>query len=201
MLKQLILAASLFTAPLAAEKTVLALAGSTRDNSYNKFLAKEAGEIARQMGAKVTVVDLKDFPLPFYDADYETKEGMPTKAKELRRLMVQSDAIIIASPEYNASLTAVLKNAIDWASRTEDKNGSREAFAGKKFALMSASPGQGGGKRGIVHLQAIIQALGGQVVDKQVLVPSAMEAFDAQGQITNPALKKQLEEEIQLLLK
>lgn len=201
MLKQLILVASLFTAPLAAEKTVLAIAGSTRENSYNKYLAREAADMASKMGAKVQVIDLKDYPLPFYDADLESKEGMPAKAKELRRLMVSSDAIIIASPEYNASITAVLKNAIDWASRTEDKNGSREAFAGKKFALMSTSPGQGGGKRGIVHLQQIIQALGGEVVDQQVLVPKSQEAFNAQGQLTDPALKAQLQKEIQLLVK
>lgn len=201
MLKHLLFVALLFTSPLAAEKTVLAFAGSTRDNSYNKYLANEAAEIARQLGAKVRVIDLKDYPLPLYDGDVEEKNGMPDKAKELRRMMIESDAIIIASPEYNASLTGVLKNTLDWASRTENKQGSNEAFKGKKFAIMSASPGQGGGKRGILHLQAIIQALGGQVVEVQVLVPQANLAFNAQGQLTNNAVKQELQKEIQLLVK
>lgn len=201
MIKQLLFVALLFTTPLAAEKTVLAFAGSTRDHSMNKYLANEAAELARQMGAKVRVIDLKDYALPLYDADVEEKTGMPEKAKELRRMMIESDAIIIASPEYNASLTGVLKNTLDWASRTENAQGSNEAFKGKKFAIMSASPGQGGGKRGILHLQAIIQALGGEVVEVQVLVPQAHQAFNAEGQLTNPAIKEQLKNEIQLLIK
>lgn len=201
MFKQFILTALLFAAPLAAEKSVLAFAGSSRDNSYNMALAREAAEIARQMGASVRFIDLKDYTLPIYDGDLEKKSGMPVKAKELRQLMIKSDAIIIASPEYNASITGLLKNTLDWASRTEDGNGSNEAFKGKKFALMSASPGQGGGKRGILHLQAIVQALGGQVVETQVLVPKADQAFNNQGQLTDQAIKDQLKTEIQSLLK
>jgi chromate reductase, NAD(P)H dehydrogenase (quinone) len=143
---------------------------------------------------KVTVVDLKDYPIPFYDEDLETKEGMPIKAKQLRRLMVQSDVILIASPEYNASLSAVLKNAIDWASRSETGGGSREAFAGKKFVIMSASPGSGGGARGLMHLRAILENVGGTVLPQQVTVPDAYNAFDAQGHLKNEKVKKELEQ-------
>ncbi len=182
---------------LSAEVKVLAFAGSTRKDSVNKKLVYGAAQVARQMQANVTVIDLKDYPTPFYDEDLETSEGMPIKAKQLRQLMIQSDVILIASPEYNSSLSAVLKNAIDWASRDEAGGGSREAFAGKKFALMSASPGSGGGGRGLVHLRAIIENVGGTVIPQQVVVPDAYNAFDAQGHLKNEKIKQEIQQLIQ----
>ncbi len=186
----------LAVAPLLAETKVLAIAGSTRADSYNKKLVKEASEIAREMGAKVIVVDLNDFHMPFYDADFERREGMPANAKRLRSLMMSSDAIIIASPEYNASIPAVLKNAIDWASRSEDGKGSHDAFKGKKFAIMSASPGRGGGVRGLAHLRSIIEDVGGEVLEKQVTIPRAHTSFTADGNLESSATKEQIKEEL-----
>jgi NAD(P)H-dependent FMN reductase len=151
-------------------------AGSTREGSFNKRLSQEAATIVRRLGAKVTWIDLKDYPMPFYDGDLEQKSGMPKNAKKLRNLMVASDAILIASPEYNASIPAVLKNAIDWTSR-KDGGPSREAFEGKKFFLMSASPGPSGGSRGLLHLRAIIENLKGEVAETQISVPTAHAAF------------------------
>ncbi len=184
----------LFAFPLLAQMNILVFAGSTREGSYNKKLSKEAAEIARRLGANVTWIDLKDYPMPFYDADVEAK-GMPKNAKKLRDLMVANDMIVIASPEYNASIPAVLKNAIDWASRS-DGNASRSAFKGKKFALLSASPGKGGGARGLVHLKAIIEDVGGVVVSEQVSVPSAHAAF-AEDKL--PQIVSQLEVEMKSL--
>lgn len=186
--------------PIAAETKILAFAGSTRANSYNKQLVGEAATIARQMGATVTVIDLKDYPMPFYDADLEKNQGMPENAKRLRTLMINSDAIIIASPEYNGSVSAVLKNTLDWASRSEDGQSSREAFKGKKFAIMSASPGQGGGARGLVHLQQIIENVGGEVVQKEVTVKQAYTVMSGSGPIEDAAIKQELEQEVQQLL-
>jgi chromate reductase, NAD(P)H dehydrogenase (quinone) len=184
----------LFAFPLLAQMNVLVFAGSTREGSYNKLLSKEAAQIAQRLGANVTWIDLKDYPMPFYDADLEAK-GMPKNAKKLRDLMVANDMIVIASPEYNASVPAVLKNAIDWASR-KDGEASRSAFKGKKFALLSASPGRGGGARGLVHLRAIIEDVGGEVVSEQVSVPAAHAAF-AEDKL--PELVSQLEIEIKSL--
>ncbi len=184
----------LFAFPLLAQMNVLVFAGSTREGSYNKQLSKEAAEIARRLGANVTWIDLKDYPMPFYDADLEAK-GMPKNAKKLRDLMVANDMIVIASPEYNASVPAVLKNAIDWASR-KDGEASRSAFKGKKFALLSASPGRSGGARGLVHLRAIIEDVGGEVVSEQVSVPAAHAAFTED---KLPELVSQLEIEIKSL--
>ena len=190
------LAAVAAVMPLSAEMKILAFAGSTRSESYNKQLVIEAADMARKMGASVTVIDLKDYPMPFYDGDLETKEGLPKNAKKLRDLMIGSDGVIIASPEYNSSISAVLKNAIDWTSRTPEGGTPRAAYKGKRFALMSTSPGKGGGKRGLNHLRVIIEDAGGTVVEKEVSIPLAGQYFADKKRPENPQLK----EEIQLLL-
>ncbi len=118
-----------------SEIKVLAVAGSTRDDSINKKLVTEAAHLARQMGSKVTIIDLKDYPMGLYDADIEAKQGMPIKAKQLRQLMIQSQVILIASPEYNGSLSGVLKNAIDWASRSEEGVSSVKHLKEKSLQL------------------------------------------------------------------
>ncbi|HXF29379.1 MAG TPA: NAD(P)H-dependent oxidoreductase [Chlamydiales bacterium] len=200
MFRQLLLGVLAMTGALHAETKVLAFAGSTRADSYNKKLLAMAAQIAKDMGAQVTVIDLNDYQMPFYDADCEKAQGMPEAAKRLIALMKASNAMIIASPEYNASIPAVLKNAIDWASRSEDGKSSREAFKGKKFALMGAAPGKSGAGRGLVHLRTIISDIGGDVVSKQVTVPRAHEIFD-NAQADTTQLKIELKEEMQELLK
>lgn len=184
-----------------AETHVLAFAGSTRSDSVNKKLIHEAAEIARQQGATVKVIDLKDYPMPFYDADSEAKEGMPFHAKQFRDLLLQNQVIIIASPEYNGSLSGVLKNAIDWASRSESSKPSTDAFKGKKFVIMSASPGGGGGFNGLVHLRAILGNIGGVVVAQQLTIPYAYAAFDQLGHLKNAQEKEELRQLITQALK
>ena len=186
---------------LSAETKVLAFAGSTRKDSCNKKLINNAAEIAQKMGVDVKVIDLKDYPMPFYDADLEESQGMPENAKRLRKMMMESDKIIISSPEYNGSLSAVLKNAIDWLSRSEDGKPSREAFAGKKFAIMSCSPGPGGGARGLDHLRAVITNIGGEVIALQVVVPNSYTVFNAQGKLENDSVKQEVKQELQQLFK
>lgn len=184
-------------APLTvmAQMKVLALAGSTRAGSYNKQLVREAAKIAQEMGAEVTIIDLKDYPMPFYDADLE-KEGMPQNAKRFRDRIMNSDAVIISSPQYNASIPAVLKNALDWASRDEDGQESDAAFKGKKIVIMSASPGKKGGAKGLVHLRAVLKDCGGEVLEKQVSIPCADQAFDEAGSLKESSLKQQLEQAV-----
>ncbi len=201
MIKSIIIAMLAISGPLAAEIKILAFAGSTRQDSCNKKLINNAVEIARQLGANVTVIDLKDYPIPFYDGDLERDHGMPENAKKIRDMMLSSKAILIGSPEYNGSLSAVLKNVIDWASRNEKGEGSREAYAGKKFAIISCSPGGGGGARGLGHLRTIIQNIGGEVIALQVSVPNCMTAFNAQGKLLSEQTKADLKQEIQELMK
>ena len=136
---------------------ILAFAGSTRTDSLNKKLARAAAAIAGEAGAEVTFVDLRDLALPLYDGDLEEASGLPEGARKLKALLRASDGFLIASPEYNSSVTAVLKNALDWASRAEtDDEPPLAAFRGKAAALLSASPGALGGLRGLVHLRAIL---------------------------------------------
>lgn len=197
MMKSFILLLAIICAPLSifsAELKVLAFAGSTRTDSYNKKLVREAAEKAQEMGAKVTVIDLRDFPMPLYDADLEAKEGMPESAKKLLRIMLEHDAMIIASPEYNASMPAVLKNAIDWTSRTEDGKPSKAAYKNKKVAIMSATPGKRGGVRALSHLRLVIEDVGGVVVLTQVEVPKVYESTPEKEERKNSVLKQELQE-------
>jgi len=158
---------------------ILAFAGSTRKDSYNKKLTRIAAKAAEECGADVTLVDLKDLPMPLFDEDLERGAGMPESAAKLKALMVESDGFLIASPEYNSSITAVLKNAIDWVSRPVPNEPSLLAFKGKTAVLMSASPGNLGGLRGLVHLRAILGNIGMIVLPDQIAVTNAYEAFDS----------------------
>lgn len=165
---------------------ILAFAGSTRRESYNKKLIRVAVEGARAVGAEVTLIDLREYPLPLYDGDLEAAEGLPENARRLKELFIESDGFLIASPEYNSSVTAVLKNMIDWVSRPVPGEPPLAAFQEKTAALMSASPGRLGGLRGLVHLRAILGNIGVLVLPGQVAVPAAAEAFDASGRLTDP---------------
>lgn len=186
MLKFIIFCISFCGIIQADQPKVLVFSGSTREDSLNKKFAKEAANIAARLGADVLYVDLRDLPMPFYDGDVESK-GMPANAGKLRNMMIDSNVIVIASPEYNASVSAVLKNAIDWASRTENAHPSRQAFKGKTFVLMSASPGGGGGARGLNHLQTVIEDVGGKgvIYPRKIILPNAYDAFDNEGKLIN----------------
>lgn len=172
---------------------ILAFAGSTRSGSFNKKLINIAAEVARAAGAEVTVVDLRDLAIPLYDGDLEDASGLPEGAKKFKALLRESDGFLISSPEYNSSITGVLKNAIDWASRQEtDDEPSLVAFKGKTATLMSASPGALGGLRGLVHLRSILGNIGVIVLPDQVAISSAHEAFDASGKLKDERKAKQI---------
>ncbi len=158
---------------------IIAFAGSTRTDSWNKKLIRFAAGAARSAGAEVTMVDLRDHPLPIFDGDLEEREGLPEAARRLKTMFREHDGLLIASPEYNSSVTAVLKNTIDWISRAEtDDEPPLAAFRGKAASLLSASPGALGGLRGLVHLRAILGNIGMIVLPDQVAVPKAHEMFD-----------------------
>ena len=172
---------------------LVALAGSTRTASFNKQLARIAAEAARSAGAEVTAIDLRDFALPLFDEDLESASGLPENARKLKTLFRESDGFLIASPEYNSSISGVLKNAIDWMSReeTEDEP-SLIAFRGKVAGLMSASPGGLGGVRGLVHLRSILGNIGVLVLPDQVTLSAAHDAFDDRGALKDSRKAKQI---------
>jgi NAD(P)H-dependent FMN reductase len=168
---------------VAEAPKILSFAGSTREQSFNKKLVKIAAAGAEKAGAKVTIVDLRDLPMPLYDGDLEEKSGLPENAKKLKDLMKSHQGFLISAPEYNSSITAVLKNAIDWASRPEPGEPSLAAFTGKTAAIMAASPGALGGLRGLVHVRAILGNINVLVIPDQVAVMKAHEAFGADGKL------------------
>lgn len=163
---------------------ILAFAGSLRKDSYNKKLVKIAMKGAEESGAIVTYVDLKDYPLPIYDEDIEKGEGFPNNALKLKELMWQHQGFLIASPEYNSSMSGVFKNVIDWTSRQatpEEVNLS--CFINKAVVLMSASPGQLGGIRGLVHVRALFSNIYSLVLPQQKCIANAGQAFDQNGNL------------------
>lgn len=158
---------------------LLAVAGSTRRDSFNQRLLNIAVEAARDAGAAVTVVNLRDFNLPLYDEDLEAS-AFPAAADALRAQFIEHDGFLIASPEYNGSVSGVLKNAIDWASRPRpgETMVALPAFRGKVAGIMSASISPFGGLRGLAHLRQILGTIQTVVATEQVAVPFANKAFD-----------------------
>lgn len=172
---------------------IVAFAGSLRADSFNKKLLAVAVEAARAAGAEVTVVDLRELALPLFDQDLEDASGLPDGAKRFKVLLREADGLLIASPEYNSSITAALKNAIDWASRAEsDDEPPLVAFKGKAAALVAASPGALGGLRGLVTVRSILGNIGLLVLPDQVAIPSAHEAFDEAGKLKDERKAKQV---------
>ena len=165
---------------------ILAFAGSTRTDSFNKKLIQVAAKGAQAAGAEVTLIDLRDFPMPLYDGDLEEKEGVPPNGRRLKELMKSHQGLLLSCPEYNSSITGVLKNAIDWVSRLETGETPLVCFRGKTAALMSASPGALGGLRGLVHVRSILGNIGVLVIPEQVAVPKADEAFQPAGSLKDP---------------
>ena len=165
---------------------LLFLAGSARKDSVNKMLAHNAFEIAKAIGADVYFVDLKDYPLPIYDADLESKQGLPAKAIALKKIFADHDGIFIASPEYNSSISPLLKNTLDWVSRSNEKNEPANiAYRNKIIALASASPGSLGGMRGLVPLQMMLSNMGVIVLPKKINISKAYDKFNNKGSLTN----------------
>jgi NAD(P)H-dependent FMN reductase len=162
---------------------ILVFAGSARNDSLNKKLAQVAAAKLRRAGAAVTVADLRDYPMPLYDGDLEAAQEMPAGAKAFKELVRGQDGLAIASPEHNGSFSALLKNAIDWISRPEAGERPLAVFHGKTAALLSGSPGPGGGQRGLRHLRELLEMIGVRVVPSQVTVARAMDAFDGEGRL------------------
>lgn len=169
---------------------VLAFAGSSRQDSVNKKLLAVAVSLAREMGAQVTQIDLADFEMPLYHADLENAQGLPDNVKRLKALMRGHERFLIASPEYNSSITPLLKNTIDWCSRSETEDEpTLQCFQGKIAGLISASPGALGGLRALRHLREILGNIGVLVVPAQYSLSNAYEAFDSSGALTNESAR------------
>lgn len=167
------------------------MAGSTRAGSYNRQVLNLAARELTAWGHEATLIDLATLPLPIYSADEEAN-AFPDNARKLKQLLRDQDALLIASPEYNGSLPALLKNAIDWASRPTDGEAplAWTAFRGKAVAILSASPGTGGGLRMQQHLRQILSQLQAVVIPAQFALPQAHLAL-VDGELSD-ALSRQI---------
>lgn len=165
---------------------ILAFSGSARKDSVNKKLLAVAAQGVREAGATLTLADMRDFPMPLYDGDLEEQSGMPDRAKAFKQLMIEHHGLLIACPEYNSSISPMLKNTIDWASRPAPGEKPLAAFAGKVVGLVAASPGAMGGYRGLQQVRYILGNIRAIVLPDMFALSSAYEAFDAAGTLTDP---------------
>lgn len=181
---------------------ILVFAGSIRSASWNGRLAALAVKALALADADPTLISLSDYALPFYDGDLEQAEGVPEAARRLHAQMTAHQGIFIASPEYNQSVTPLLKNAIDWVSRIRPENERAPSpWKGRVFALGAASPGYYGGTRSLAHLRHILTlALGATVIPEQVSVPAAATAFAADGGLASERAQAQLETVVKRLI-
>ena len=155
---------------------ILVIPGSLRTGSYNVKLAALAVKELTLNDAEVTRISLADYPMPIYDGDHEAHAGPPETAVRLKRMMAAHHGVFIATPEYNASVAPILKNAIDWVSRV------------REFALGSASPQAAGGLRSLIALRQILElGCGAIVLPEQVAVQNAERAFDERDNIADLA--------------
>ncbi|HUI13279.1 MAG TPA: NAD(P)H-dependent oxidoreductase [Xanthobacteraceae bacterium] len=160
--------------------TILIIPGSLRIGSHNVRLAALAAKELTLAEADVTRISLEDYPLPLFDADLAASSGMPPSALRLKRMLMRHQGVFITSPEYSASVTPLLKNAIDWVSRVrEGAEPTYAAFKNRVFAMGSATNSGTGGLRSLMALRQILElGCGALVIPEQVSVPRAGEAFD-----------------------
>ena len=183
---------------------ILAFAGSARRDSLNKKLIGIGARLAREAGAEVTLIDLDDFPMPVYHGDLEAAEGLPEHARRLRALFMEHHGLLISSPENNSSVSALLKNSIDWLSRSigdgKGPNSGLAPYRGKVAAMMAASPSPFGGTRQLPHLRQILSSLGVTVVPSQLALQHADKAFEADGSLKDPHVLEHVRKLVEALV-
>lgn len=167
---------------MSKKPKILAFAGSLREHSFSKRVVKVAKKGAENAGAEVTYIDLRDFPMPLYDADDHEKNGFCEAALEFQTLLNDHDGFLIASPEYNGSLSGALKNAIDWASRKSEKFAQGSVFKGKVAAIMTESPGAFGGIRCLNHLRGVLSILLVNVLPSEIAVGKVNAMFEGESE-------------------
>jgi chromate reductase len=167
---------------------ILVIPGSLRTGSLNARLAAVAAREIAQAGAEVTRISVSDFPLPIYDGDLQARSGIPKNAVNLKRMIGAHHGVLVVTPEYNASVPALVKNTIDWVSRVQDPHESRgQVFRERAFAIAAASGGRLGGTRALSALRLILTACHATVVPNQLALSFAEDAYDDMERLKHPA--------------
>ncbi|UYG08682.1 NADPH-dependent FMN reductase [Halomonas sp. M4R1S46] len=172
---------------------ILVFAGSSREASFNKRLARLAAERIEAHGGRPTFIDLNDYPMPLYNGDLETAEGLPERAVTLRGVLAEHQGLMIASPEYNGFITPLLKNTIDWLTRPHEGESGLALFQGRLAAVVSASPGGLGGIRSLALIRQLLGNIGVTVLPDQLAVARAGDAFGENGQLASDAHRDKLD--------
>lgn len=170
---------------------VLVFGGSLRAGSLNARLASLVARLARGTGAAIDEAGMREFGMPVYDGDVESAEGLPAGAIALCERVQACDAFVISAPEYNASVSGTLKNAIDWVSRVRP-----QPFKDKHALLVSASPAMAGGNRGLWTLRIPLEHLGTRVYPDMFSLAKAHEGFTDDGELRDAGLQGRLQETI-----
>lgn len=172
---------------------ILVISGSARRDSVNLKLARVACRIGAELGANCELVDPREYVLPLYNGDLEESQGLPAAAVELKKAFGAVDGLLFCSPEYNSSITPLLKNLIDWVSRpAAGDEPPLSAYRGKVAGLVAASPGALGGLRGLVHLRSILGNIGVHVIPTQYALAGAYGKFDDHGALTDEGAVEKL---------
>jgi NAD(P)H-dependent FMN reductase len=181
---------------------ILVFAGSIRTGSFNARLAANAAKQLALLEAEVTHISLADFPMPLYDGDLEARSGQPENAIKLKQLFMAHGGIFIASPEYNASITPLLKNTLDWISRVrEGRESPLAAYKDRVFALGGASNGNYGAMRSLLALRQVLEiGCGALVIPDQIAVPRAADAYDENDNLKDEQTMNRLKGVLQRLI-
>jgi NAD(P)H-dependent FMN reductase len=175
---------------------VLVFGAALRADSFNARLANLAAQVVARHGAQTDLASMREFTMPPYDGDVEAANGLPGGALELRDRIAAASALVIASPEYNASMPGILKNAIDWVSRVQP-----QPFKNKHAMLLSASPSLVGGNRGLWALRVPLEHLGTRVYPDMFSLAKAHQGFTEGGQLADAALQQRLEDTLTSFLR
>lgn len=176
---------------------ILVLAGSIRDGSLNIKLANALTKAINSLGADATHISLSDYDLPLFNAEID----VPDNAIALAKQFAQSDGLVLVSPEYNASVTPLMKNTLDWVSVTSSNSGnSYGPYKDKICFIASCSPGSTGGLRGLYHLRAILMNVGAEIITPQLSVGDGRKAYDDDGSLKDPRMVSLMDKGLDELL-
>ena len=175
---------------------IVVMAGSRRREALSRRVAAACVRALDAAGAEVERVELDDYPAPLYDGDLEAGSGLPEGIVRLQRVLYASDGLLVVNPEYNGSLTPLLKNTLDWCSRPNPADPERsggKVYAGRAAAVVGSSPGALGGMRVLFHIRDVLGYLGMQVIPQQLAVGKAGEAVGDDDRLRDAAQQDMLD--------
>ncbi|MTI17912.1 NADPH-dependent oxidoreductase [Rhodobacteraceae bacterium RKSG542] len=182
---------------------ILVFSGSARGGSLNGQLAALVAKRLSLAGADTTMINLSDYPLPIYDGDLEENDGIPDNVYKLRALIENHHGVFIASPEYNSSITPLLKNTLDWISRIQlPEEEPLEVYGKGIYAIGGVSPGAYGSIRSLLHLRTVLEmGLGATVLPEMISVNFGLKAFDENGDLAKPPAQARLDKLVNRLMR